>query len=341
MSKDSLVLVTGGTGFVGSYLIRRLLQKGYNIRALRRAASRLDLLAGMADQVQWAEADVLDVPALESAFEGVTHVCHCAAAVSFHPRDAHKMLKINAEGTANIVNLSLDFGVRRLVHVSSIAALGRAANRPHLDEACQWVESKHNSRYALSKHLAEMEVQRGVAEGLSAAIVNPSVVVGSQWWDKGMAAFFKKMDDGLKFCPTGGSGFVDVRDVARFMHLLLESDGHSGERFILNGINTSHRAFFDLIAKELNVAPPPVNVGPFLAEVAWRVEWLKEKILGTVPLATKESARASVTNYTYANEKSRAVFGFEYLPFEQTVRDVAAQYLEAKGENFSPKVLAL
>lgn len=338
MQKDSLVLVTGATGFVGSYLLRHLLQKGLTIRALRRKNSSMALVADVAHQVQWAEADVTDVGALEDAFEGVTHVFHCAALVSFHPREAEKMKKINGEGTANIVNLCLDFGVKRLVHVSSIAALGRDSKRPHLDENCKWVESKHNSRYAQSKYAAEMEVQRGVAEGLSAAMVNPSVIVGSRDWEEGMAGFFKKIDQGLKFCPSGGSGFVDVRDVVRFMTLLMESED-SGQRYILNSDNLSHRAFFAMIAKELGVKPPPVTVGPFLAEVAWRVEWLKEKILGAKPMATKESARASVTNYTYANEKSRSVFGFEYIPFAQTVRETAAQYLESKRAGGGPKFL--
>jgi nucleoside-diphosphate-sugar epimerase len=248
------------------------------------------------------------------------------------------MLKINVEGTSNIVNLCLDKDVKKLVYVSSIAALGRTLNRPHLDESCKWVESKDNSRYARSKYAAEMEVQRGIAEGLSAAIVSPSVIVGSQYWDEGMAGFFKKIDQGLKFCPSGGSGFVDVRDVVRFMTLLLESD-ISGERYILNSENLSHKQFFGMIAKELGAVPPPITVGPLLAEVAWRVEWLKEKILGASPMVTRESARASVTYYTYENEKSRSVFGFEYLTMEQTIRDTARQYLEAKGEGFAVKIL--
>lgn len=338
MKKDALVLVTGATGFVGAYLVRLLLKEGWKVRALRRQHSNMALVADIASQVDWREADVTDLGALEDAFEGVTHVCHCAALVSFHPKDAAKMLKINVEGTANIVNLCLDFGVKRLVHVSSIAALGRTPKRKHLDEASKWVESSHNSRYAISKHRAEMEIQRGVAEGLSAAMVNPSVVVGSKDWEEGMSGFFKKIDQGLKFCPNGGSGFVDVRDVVRFMVHLLESD-QQGERYILNAVNSSHREFFNMIAQELGVKPPPITVGPFLAEVAWRVEWLKEKLLGTMPMATRESARASVTHYTYGNEKSQSVFGFRYLPFEQTVHETAQQYLEAKKEGYVVKLL--
>lgn len=330
MQKNTRILVTGATGFVGSYLIRHLVEKGYSVRGLRRASSRMDLLNGVADQVEWAEADITDLGALEDAFADITHVFHCAALVSFHPKDVQKMMKINVEGTKNIVNLCLDFGVQRLIHVSSIAALGRAPNRPHLDETCKWVESKQNSRYALSKYGAEMEVQRGVAEGLSAAMVSPSVIVGGGRWDEGMAAFFKKIDQGLLVYPSGGSGFVDVRDVVRFMVLLMESE-ESGLRYILNSENTTHQAFFGAIARELGVKPPPVRIGPFLAEVAWRVEWLKEKILGIPPMATKESARASVTYYTYANERSRSVFDFTYRPFEQTIHDTAQRYLAEKG----------
>lgn len=329
MQKNTRVLVTGATGFVGAYLIRHLLEKGYAVRGLRRASSRMDLLGEIAAQVEWAEADITDLGALEDAFEGITHVFHCAALVSFHPKDTQKMMKINVEGTQNVVNMCLHTGVQRLIHVSSIAALGRAPNRPHLDETCKWVESKQNSRYALSKYGAEMEIQRGVAEGLSAAMVSPSVIVGSGRWDEGMAAFFKKIDQGLPVYPSGGSGFVDVRDVVRFMVLLMESE-ESGVRYILNAVNTTHKAFFDAIALELNTKPPAIRIGPFLAEVAWRVEWLKEKILGIPPMATKESARASVTYYTYGNERSRQAFDFTYRPFEQTIRDTAQQYLAEK-----------
>jgi Nucleoside-diphosphate-sugar epimerases len=238
------------------------------------------------------------------------------------------MNKVNVEGTANVVNLSLHFGVKHLVHVSSIAALGRNGKRTHLDEKSKWEESKHNSRYAQSKFQAEMEVQRGIAEGLPVSIVNPSVVIGRQRWDRGVAAFFKKMDEGLKFCPSGSSGFVDVEDVARFIGLLLEN-GPTYQRCILNGTNCGHRALFAEIARHLGVPEPPITVGPFLVGLAWRVEWLKEKIFGTVPLVTRESARAGVSHFSYANEKSRSMFGFEYTPLSESIRRMAEAY---KGE---------
>ena len=336
--KNSLVLVTGGTGFLGSYLIRLLLQKGYKVRALRRASSVMDLVQEVAARVEWAEGDVTDIVALEDAFQGVTHVMHCAAISSFHPRDAERLKRTNVNGTANVVNLALDFGIQKLIHVSSIAALGRSKERPHLDETSKWVQSNDNSLYAISKYLSEQEVWRAHTEGLPVAIVNPAVILGSGFWDAGSPRFFSQIDQGLKFWPVGRSGFVDVRDVAQFMLLLLESD-IAGQRYILNAENKSFQDLFKLIANALGAKPPSIKVTPLLAEVAWRVEWLKEKLLGAEPVVTKESARSSVSSFYYDNQKSLNLPGFQYRPLEQTIRETAAQFLEAKREGMTTKVL--
>ncbi len=338
MKQDSLILVTGGTGFLGSYLIRLLVEKGYKVRALRRASSPMDLVQAVATQVEWVEGDVTDIVELEDAFQGVTHVMHCAAISSFHPRDARRLTLVNVGGTANVVNLALETGVRKLIHVSSIAAFGRAKERTHLDERSKWVQSKGNTRYAVSKYLSEQEVWRAWAEGLPVAIVNPAVILGSGFWNAGSQRFFSQIDQGLKFWPVGRSGFVDVRDVAQFMLLLLESD-ITGRRFILNAQNVSYRELFGMIARALAVKPPAIKVTPLLAEVAWRVEWLKEKLLGMEPVVTKESARSSVSGFYYDNAQSLSVSGFQYRPLEQTIRETAQQYLEAKKEGLSAKVL--
>ena len=338
MTNDAKVLITGGTGFVGSYLLRLLVREGWRVRALRRSASPMHLVQEVADQVEWAEADVTDVGALEDAFEGVTHVCHCAAMVSFHPRDRRRMMQVNVEGTANVVNLALDFGVKKLVHVSSIAALGRTKERPELDEHSKWAASKRNTQYAISKYMSEQEAWRGHFEGLPTAIVNPAIVLGSGFWDTGSARFFRQVDAGLPFWPTGCSGFVDVRDVARFMLLLLEGDT-VGERFILNAQNMAYRDFFSMMAHDLGKKPPSIRVAPWLGEVAWRVEWMKEKLLGMAPIVTKESARSSVSQFRYANQKSLTVPGFAYRPVEETVRETAAQFLTSKAAGAKAGVL--
>lgn len=339
MTKDNaLILVTGGTGFIGSYLIRLLIKNGYRVRALRRAGSPMDLVQEVADRVEWVDADVTDIVTLQDAFIGVTHVCHCAAMVSFHPRDVQRMMNINVEGTANIVNLSLDFGVQKLIHISSIAAFGRSKERPNLDEKSQWVQSKSNSQYAISKYRSEQEVWRGHAEGLPVAILNPAVVMGSGFWNIGTGRMFKQLYDGLKFWSVGNTGFVDVRDVAQFMLLLLEND-INGERFILNAQNTPFRDLFFMAADAIGAKRPFIKVTPLLAEVAWRVEWLKEKITGAEPVVTKESATASVSSYYYANAKSLTVPGFSYRPLEQTLRETGAQFAEAAKNGFAARVL--
>lgn len=334
---DDLVLVTGATGFIGSYLLRRLAREGYRVRALRRADSPTDLVRDIESNVEWFEADVTDLTALEDAFSGVTHVCHCAAMVSFHPRDERRMRQVNVDGTANMVNLALDFGVKKFVHISSIASLGRSKERLDLDENCTWVPGKGNSRYAVTKYLSEQEVWRAHAEGLPVAIVNPAVVLGSGFWEAGPQKMFKQVYQGLKFWTVGRTGLVDVRDVAHFMQLLLESD-INGERYILNGQNTPFRDLFFLTADALGVKRPFIKITPPLAALAWRVEWLKEKLTGAEPAVTRDSARASVAQFTYANAKSLTIPGFSYRPLEETVRETAAQFLEAAQDGFGARV---
>jgi len=329
MKKDAFVLVTGGTGFAGSQLLRLLVQEGWRVRALRRASSSMRLVQDVEHQVEWAVADVTDIVALEDAFEGITHVCHGAAMVSFHPRDARQMMQINVEGTANVVNLALDFGVKKLIHISSIAAIGRTKNSVQVHEKDLWVPGRQHGNYAISKFLGEQEAWRGHFEGVPTAIVNPAVILGDGPWDTGSGRFFKHLYKGMPFCPIGRTGFVDVRDVARFMVLLLESD-IAGERFILNAQNMSYNDFFRATAAALGVRPPSLQAGAWLTGFAWRVEWLKEKLLGLPPMVTQEGARASLSQVSFSNAKSLTLPGFAYHPLEQTIKETAEAFLKSK-----------
>ncbi len=335
------IFVTGGTGFIGSYLLRHLVNKGYtDIRALKRQGSPMVLVSDIADKIEWIEGDLLDLPALGEAMAGVHQVYHSAAIVSFSEADNLRMRKINQEGTANIVNIALDEGVEKLVHVSSIAALGRSRNSTAIDEQTKWQDGNWNSPYGISKHLAEMEVWRGIAEGLNAAIVNPSNVLGSGFWQGKLSSgnIFYKIWKGLPFYPRGATGFVDVRDVVRFTVQLMESD-ISSQRYILNGENLSFQTLFTEIANVLEVKPPAIKVTPFIRETAWRVAWLASKISGKPAFITKQTARSSSRSFQYDNTKSLSAFDFSYTPILQTIRETGAQFLESTKNDFEPAVL--
>lgn len=337
------ILITGATGFIGAYLVRQLLQLGYtNLRCTKQPSSSLQLLKDVADKVEWVNADLLDMPALEVTMDGMQQVYHCAAIVSFQEKDNQKMLKINAEGTANVINLALDFGIEKLVHVSSIAAIGRKANDPNIDEQTAWKDADDNSPYGISKHQAEVEVWRGIAEGLNAAIVNPANVLGSGFWQgrTSTGQIFHNIWKGLRFYPKGGTGFVDVRDVVRFMVLLMESD-ISGERYILSGENLAFKQVFDEIADVLGVKPPSIAVSPLVRETAWRMAWLAGKFTGKIPFITKQTARSSAKTYFYDNRKSLAAFPFAYTPISQTIRETGAQFLRSTQNAFEPDVLPM
>ena len=325
------VLVTGATGFVGSYIVRYLVQKGYQVRAMRRPSSDLALLQEVSNQIEWVEGDILDVPFLEDAMEGVDQVYHSAAMVSFDPRDVKQMMKINVNGTANVINAALFSGIEKLLHVSSVAAIGRVKHQKPISEQTKWQRSKYNSNYAISKFLAEQEAWRGHAEGLNVVIINPATVLGSGFWGQSTVRLFKQVFDGLAFYPTGSNGFVDVRDVARMSVQLMEED-FSGQRFISVAENRNYLDFFSKIAQSLNKRPPFIGVNPFIRHAAWRFEWIRSRLTGSRPIVTRETALQSSRKSVYINDKSRELLQFEYVPIDQTIVEVGRQFVQAQKQ---------
>lgn len=323
-----MVLVTGGTGFLGSYIIKQLVEKGYAVRAIRRS-NRLPswIPKEIFDSVDWVEGDVLDVVALEDAMEGVDIVIHSAAVVSFVKKDRKAMYQTNVDGTANVVNIALEKNVNRLVHISSVAALGRTAGGGHVNEEKKWEESKVNTHYAKSKHKAEVEVWRGVSEGLDAVILNPSTILGYGDWNSSSCAIFKQIYDGFKWYTSGINGFVDVEDVARAAMLLMESSV-SEERFIINGDNWSFKKLQDTIADGLGKKHSSRLATPFLLNIARRIEWLKSLFTQKKPLLTKESARVAISQTYFENDKIlKALPGFSFTPLEESIKKGCEMYL--------------
>ncbi len=332
------IFVTGGTGFLGAYLLRYLVAKGYqNITALKRPNSPMDLVSPISKQIRWVEGNILDVPMLEAVMKDVDQVYHCAAMVSFNQKDKEQMFEVNGGGTANVVNIALHYNIQKLVHISSIAAIGKEKDQQVTTEATKWKEDGTTSSYAKSKYAAEMEVWRGIAEGLNAAILNPSLILGSGFWDRGSGKIFKLYANGFPFFSDGIGGMVDVRDVAKCAILLMESDIEK-ERFIINGENKVYKDLFVQIATLARKKPPQFQIKKWMMEIGWRLDRVRSFISGRAPTFTKESTKNAGVKRFYANQKSIDAFNIAYTPIQETIEATVKQYLEGKGQ---PMILPL
>ncbi len=317
-----MIFVTGGTGLVGSHLIQELIKQGKQVKALYR---NIIPEIPFKEKIQWVRGDILDVIALEEFMEGVKEVYHCAAIVSFNPKTRGEMFKVNVEGTINVVNACLEAGVNKLCYVSSVAALGRIRNNQQVDETINWSEETSNSNYGKSKHLAEVEVWRGISEGLQAVIVNPVIILGAGDWSKGSSGIFKSAYDEFPWYTEGVSGFVDVKDVVNAMMQLMESN-ISEQRFILSEGNHSFKEVFSLIAKEFGKNPPHKKVTPFMALLVWRVEQIKAIFTGKDPLLNRETAQTAQAVVHFNNTKlNKFLPSFTYTPLAETIKRVCEE----------------
>lgn len=337
-NKNKRILVTGGTGFLGSYLLRFLVQQGYsNIRAIKRKNSHLDLVGDIADQIDWVEGELTDWFFLADCFEKIDWVFHVAALVSFDARDYKEMQLINVRVTADLVNLSLDNHVQKFCFVSSIAALGRSKIGETLDENAVWKHSPYNSQYGMSKFLGEQEVWRGIAEGLSAVIVNPGMILGSGRWSEGTSRFFSLIDGGFPFIPDGAATWVDVRDVVRAMYQLMSSDVES-ERFVLVAGIQSYNDFFTSVASSLGKKINWISIPAVIQTLILPFAWLAARLSGKRPFITRESLKLSKNSFFYKTDKSLTIPGFnKYVPVSQSILDTIGAYQqEKKNHLFSP-----
>jgi dihydroflavonol-4-reductase len=325
------VLVTGGTGFLGAYIIRELAENGYAVRAIHRNGPMPFFLPdAIREKVEWMRCDIRDPLGLEDAMAGVDAVIHAAAKVSFLKKERRELYSVNIDGTAHVVNAALTRQVPRFVHVSSVAALGRT-NGGEVTEEKTWEDSKYNTNYAISKFYGEMEVWRGIGEGLRGVIVNPSTILGYGDWNHSSCALFRNAWREFPWYTEGINGFVDVTDTAKAIVRLLATD-ISGQRFILNGDNWSFRQLFTTIAREFGKKPPSREATPFLAGIAWRLEKIKSLLNGKPSLLTRESARVANSSTFFDNSRIlRQLPDFRFTPLEETIR-VACQAYQQAGQ---------
>lgn len=323
-----MILVTGASGFLGRHLLEALQDQPLPVRALYNSHTPTTRYPS----VSWQKCNLLDIFEIADAMKGVTHIYHCAGIVSFDPKRKHAVIEENKTMTAHIVDAALDQQVERLIHVSSIAALGRGVptgtdGMLHLDENTEYEEHNRNSSYSQGKFCAEMEVWRGMAEGLSAAILNPSLILGEGNWEEGSAHLMKIVYSEFPWYTSGINGWVDVKDLVRAMVLLMNSSV-SEERFIINNGNYAYKEIFTKMAQALHRKPPHKKAGSFITEIVWRLEYLKSLIAGKTITISKETARTAQLKCEYDNKKFLKLFPeFKYTPIDNTIERMAAAFL--------------
>ncbi|WP_299120454.1 NAD-dependent epimerase/dehydratase family protein [uncultured Winogradskyella sp.] len=340
-----MILVTGGTGLVGSHLLFKLVSNDENVRAIYRREKTLkrvkhvfsyfsDDPVALFNKIEWIEADINDIPKLKIAFKDVVSVYHCAAFVSFEPDKYKTLRKVNTEGTANIVNLCISNRIEKLCYVSSVAAIGNHNNPDKLiDEKTAWNPEDDNSVYAITKYGAELEVWRSTQEGLDAVIVNPGIILGAGYWNGGSSGnIFKKIHKGMSYYTKGVTGYVDVWDVISAMHQLMKSD-IKNENFILVSENLSFKTFQTKTAEVLRVKPPTKEAKPWLLGVAWRLDWLQFKLSGKRRSFSKQNAKSVVTVTKYDNSKLKTTLNFEFKSIDDSVSEVSELYLKDLKKN--------
>ena len=330
-----MILVTGATGLVGFHLLLELTKEGKAVRAIYRNAAKKEHvynlfatqgLTASFEKIDWVEADILDIPKLEEAFQGITQVYHCAALISFDPKDENALYQTNIIGTANVVNLCLAHDVEKLCHVSSIATLGagNTANWCVTEETERNMELIH-SDYSITKYGAELEVWRGQQEGLNVVVVNPGVIFGDGFYTSGSSLFFTKIKKGISFYTQGTVGIVAVEDVVKSMLAAMNSNS-TGERFIVVAENWTYKELFDTLATALQVKKPTIEAKPWLTSLLWKVDWFLGTFFGKKRLLTHATALALHDKSYLDSGKLQATFSFSFLPMKNYLTALAEKY---------------
>ncbi len=327
-----MILITGATGLVGTHLLAELLPDHSSILALYRSEEKknqaLQVLSYygipsslIEERLQWEKVDILDLVTLKNVFGGVKKVYHCAALVSFHRLDYQKLLEVNVQGTANVVNMCLHFGIEKLVHMSSVAALGSDKMDEYISEKSKWTSYDGKSGYAISKKHGENEVWRGVEEGLSAIVVQPTIIFGAAPLTQSSIAIFKTVLKGQPFYTKGTNAIVDARDVARIMHQLMESN-KSNEAYLLVGENTSFKTIMDVISEEGGVRKPRYAVSSRTIVLMAKVMEQIGRWIGVKPALSHDSAKAAVASIRYCNGKVKNELSYTFLNLHESVKNV-------------------
>lgn len=329
-----MIFVTGANGLLGSHICKALIDEGYSVKALVREGSNTFLLDGYLDKLSIVNGDILNPESFASELESVTSIIHCAAVVSFHQADKELMNKVNIEGTANMVNLALDKNIEYYLQISSVAALGRLTGSGTVAEDNKWQESKWNSNYATSKYYAELEVWRGIEEGLSAAMLNPSVILAPGVGAKSSSQLFSYVWKENAFYPMGKVNFVDVRDVCKAVLQCIKLK-KTKERYIVNGGITTYKELFGLIAKNFDKKPPYIESTPFLLKAGMFLDKLRSIITGTKTIITTETARLTKSEIYFDNSKIKKELNINFADLSDSIEWSCSQIKEQKSKLYT------
>lgn len=324
-----MILVSGGTGLIGGHLLLLLTREHEPIRAIYRSNSRLTNLKKLFeshgnpnfDSIEWVKADLLDIPSLENAFQGITKVYHCAGMISFDPKDYKELRKTNIDGTANMVNFCITNNIKKLAYISSIAVFGNQVGEKKIDETAYWNPEAENNVYAITKYGAEMEVWRATQEGVPVVIVNPGIVLGEGFEEAPSSALFKIVRKGLSYSPPGSTGFVDVKDVCKVIHLLMQSNIYN-ERFILIGELLKYQTIISLIAQEMGLSGPTKKLQKWQLQILWRLDAVYCFFSRRKRTFSRHSAQSLWSTSQYSSEKIKKELHIKFTDIPVTVQRI-------------------
>ncbi len=331
-----MIFVTGGTGLLGAHLLYDLCTNGKKVVALKRETSNLKNVEEifsfysanykeLLSNIIWRNGDVEDVFSLQDAMTDCTEVYHCAGLVSFDKKDIDKLLAINSNGTANMINVALDLGIKKFCHVSSVAALSNHDHKGEFTEKVFWKSSPNNSYYAISKYNGEREAWRGSEEGLNVVIVNPTVILGPGCWGQSSSQLLTECAKGIKVYTEGIVGYVDVRDVSKSMISLMEGN-YFAEKFIINSENKNYKEVFDLFHKEFGKAPAKYKVGKTILKIGRFGDFIISKLTGSKRRITKDTAISALEKNYFSNKKIIEAIGIQFKSIPDSIQFACSLY---------------
>ncbi|HAO07854.1 MAG TPA: NAD-dependent epimerase, partial [Chryseobacterium sp.] len=319
-------------------IVLELLKKGKNVRAAKRPTSNLNEVRhsytfytenpdDFFNRIEWVDVDFNDMYSLQEALKEVDEVYHCAAKVSFNPHDEKEMYRTNIKGTENLLYACEGSGVKKFLHVSSIAVLDNFNEKGELDEESDFNPKLDHSAYALSKHLSEMEVWRASAEGLNVVIVNPGIIIGSGNWGNSSGDVFPTFEKN-SFTFSGGSSYVDVRDVAEISIELMEKNIF-GERFIVIAENRRYAELGKQIRSKLNLKEAKI-LSDFQLNIGVLANTLFGWFIPALRMATRSNVKSISEMNTVSNEKIKSRLNYQFIPLSESIDFHLNNYINDK-----------